>query len=165
MGKGVYKIKKGKNVVKINDINILKTQNKLSKNNKSKTLFIDYSTVTEWVKDRVSLDSLPYTNKYNSLILNFTISFKTSKLTKTTHYTDYQKQLYNEVKRLKEVEDLGYRRISYVLYEKGYRSIRTNSVLRNNYIYSIYKKGKIRENRINRDFQTKVKDIVIYENV
>ena len=126
---------------------------------------LHYSTVTEWVKDRVSLDSLPYTNKYNSLILNFTISFKTSKLTKTTHYTDYQKQLYNEVKRLKEVEDLGYRRISYVLYEKGYRSIRTNSVLRNNYIYSIYKKGKIRENRINRDFQTKVKDIVIYENV
>ncbi len=50
MGKGVYKIKKGKNVVKINDINILKTQNKLSKNNKSKTLFIDYSTVTDLAK-------------------------------------------------------------------------------------------------------------------
>ena len=50
MGKGVYKIKKGKNVVKINDINILKTQNKLSKNNKSKTLFIDYSTVTDFAR-------------------------------------------------------------------------------------------------------------------
>jgi len=59
---------------------------------------------------------------------------------------------------------LGYRRISYVLYEKGYRSIRTNSILRYNYIYSIYKKGKIREKRINRYFKTVVKDIMIYEN-
>ena len=107
----------------------------------------------------------PYINKYNSLILNFTISFKTSKLTKTSHYNQYQQNLYDEVKRLKEVEELGYRRISYVLYEKGYRSIRKNSVLRNNYIYSIYKKGKVREKRINRDFQTLINDIVIYENV
>ena len=55
---------------------------------------------------------------------------------------------------MKEIEGYGYRRISYILYEKGFRSIRTDSILKNNYIYSIYKKGKIREQRINREYET-----------
>jgi len=114
-----------------------------------------YSTVTEWVKREVS---------YDSIIMTFTICIKTSTLTKTTHYTGYQQKLFDEVKRLKEVEGLGYRRISYVLYDKGYRGIRKNSILRYNYIYSIYHKGKIREKRINRKFKTVVKDIMIYES-
>ncbi len=126
---------------------------------------LTYSTVTEWLNYRVNSISTPYTNKYNSLILNFTISIKTSKLTKTTHYTQYQQNLYDEVKRLKEVEELGYRKISYLIYDKGYRSVRTNSVLRNNFICSIYKKGKVREERINRDFKTLINDIIVYENV
>tara|TARA_B110000240_G_scaffold36622_1_gene40266 strand:+ start:287 stop:547 length:261 start_codon:yes stop_codon:yes gene_type:complete len=86
-------------------------------------------------------------------------------LTKTSHYNEYQQKLYDEVKRLKEVEGLGYRRISYVLYEKGYRSVRTNSVLKNNYIYSIYKKGKIRENRIERTFESNISNIMVYEDL
>ena len=106
----------------------------------------------------------PINYKYNSLICKFTISFSTPLLTTTSHYTPYQQKLYDEVKRLKDDLGLGYRRISYVLYEEGYRSIRTNSILRYNYIYSIYKKGKIREKRINRYFKTVVKDIMIYEN-
>ena len=66
---------------------------------------------------------------------------------------------------LKEEYNLGYRRISYLIYEKGYRSIRTDSILDNRYIYSIYKKGKVREDRINRDFKTLINDIIVYENV
>ena len=58
---------------------------------------------------------------------------------------------------------LGYRRISCVLYKKGYRGIRKNSILRYNYIYSIYHKGKVRAKRINRKFKNVVKDIMIYE--
>ena len=116
----------------------------------------NYSTVTEWVKREVS---------YDSIIMTFTICIKTSTLTKTTHYTGYQQKLFDEVKRLKEVEGLGYRRISYVLYDKGYRGIRKNSILRYNYIYSIYQKGKVREKRINRKFKTVVKDIMIYESL
>ena len=84
-------------------------------------------------------------------------------MTKTSHYSKYQQQLYDEVKMLKEEYDLGYRRISYLIYEIGYRGIRNNQVLRNNDIYSIYKKGKIREERINREFKTVIKDIMIYE--
>ena len=64
---------------------------------------------------------------------------------------------------MKEVEGYGYRRISYILYDKGYRSIRTDSILKNNYIYSIYKKGKIRDERINREFETTIGDINVYE--
>ena len=114
----------------------------------------NYSTVTEWVKREVS---------YDSIMMTFTICIKTSTLTKTTHYTGYQQKLFDEIKRLKEVEGYGYKRISYILYEKGYRSIRTDSILRHNYIYSIYKKGKIREKRINREFKTVMKEIMIYE--
>ena len=109
-------------------------------------------------------NSNKYPKDYDSLICKFTLSFKTSTLTKTSHYTTYQQKLFEEVKRLKEIEGLGYRKISYILYEKGYRSVRTNSILRYNYIYSIYHKGKIREKRINRKFKTVVKDIMIYES-
>jgi len=97
-------------------------------------------------------------------MMTFTVFIKTSTLTKTIHYTGYQQKLFDEIKRLKEVEGYGYKRISYILYEKGYRSIRTDSVLRHNYIYSIYKKGKIREKRINREFTTVVKNIMVYES-
>ena len=101
---------------------------------------------------------------YDSLTMEFTICIKTSTLTKTTHYTGYQQKLFDEIKRLKEVEGYGYKRISYILYEKGYRSIRTDSILRYNYIYSIYKKGKIREQRINRKFKPNIRGIMVYVN-
>ena len=97
--------------------------------------------------------------------MTFTICIKTSTLTKTTHYTGYQQKLFDEIKRLKEVEGYGYKRISYILFEKGYRSIRTDSILRYNYIYSIYKKGKIREERISRKFKPIIKDIMVYESL
>ena len=54
---------------------------------------------------------------------------------------------------------MGYRRISYVLNEKGFKSSRSNKILKNNYIYSIYYKGKIRENRINREFDSVISDV------
>mgnify|MGYP004337623503 FL=1 len=60
---------------------------------------------------------------------------------------------------MKEERNLGYRRISYILNEKNYRSIRSNKILKNNYIYSIYYKGKIRENRINRKFDSEISDV------
>ena len=54
--------------------------------------------------------------------------------------------------------NLGYRRISRILFEKNYRS---NKILKNNYIYSIYKNGKIRENRINTEFDSELYNIFI----
>ena len=98
-------------------------------------------------------------------MMTFTICIKTTTLTKTSHYTGYQQKLFDEIKRLKDIEGYGYKRISYILYEKGYRSIRTDSILRYNYIYSIYKKGKIREDRVNRYFKPVIKDIMVYESL
>ena len=93
------------------------------------------------------------------IILEFKLNITSSKLSKTTHYTSYQQKLYRLIKFLKEERNLGYRRISYILNEKNYRSIRSNKILKNNYIYSIYYKGKIRENRINREFDNEISDV------
>ena len=92
------------------------------------------------------------------IILEFKLNIISSNLSKTTHYTSYQQKLYRLIKFLKEERNLGYRRISYILNEKNYRSIRSNKILKNNYIYSIYYKGKIRENRINREFDSIISD-------
>ena len=98
-------------------------------------------------------------NEVEKINVEFDLIIRTSKLTKTTHYTTYQQKLYRLIKFLKEKRGIGYRRISHILTEKGYRSVRTKSVLKNNYIYSIYKKGKIRENRIERSFDSKIDNL------
>ena len=95
------------------------------------------------------------------IILEFKLNITSSKLSKTTHYTSYQQKLYRLIKFLKEERNLRYRRISYILNEKNYRSIRSNKILKHNYIYSIYYKGKIRENRINREFDSIISDVKI----
>ena len=43
--------------------------------------------------------------------------------------------------------------------EKGYRSVRTKSILKPNFIFSIYQKGKIREHRIERKIKSNIEDI------
>ena len=93
------------------------------------------------------------------IILSFKLNIISSKLTNTTHYTSYQQKLYRLVKFLKEERNLGYRRISHILTDKGFRSVRTNSILQNSYIYTIYSNGKIRENRINRSFYSEIENI------
>ena len=63
------------------------------------------------------------------------------------------------VKFLKEQKGLGYRRISHILFTKGYRTVRSKKPIMNNYVYSIYSKGKIRENRIERSFKSTLTDL------
>ena len=79
-----------------------------------------------------------------------------------SNYSSYQYKLYRLVKFLKENRGVGYRRISHILTHKGYRSSRTNSILKPNFIYSIYKKGKIREERYGRTFEPKIKNTFCY---
>ena len=43
--------------------------------------------------------------------------------------------------------------------EKGYRSVRTKSILKPNFIFSIYKKGQIREDRLVRKVKSNIEDI------
>ena len=119
----------------------------------------NHSTVTDCFDNTTF--GLNNSNKKDveSILFSFDLIIRTSKLTKTSHYNSYQYKLYRLIKFLKEERGIGYRRISHILTEKGYRSVRTNSILKNNYIHSIYKKGKIRENRIERSFNSKIEDI------
>ena len=93
------------------------------------------------------------------IILEFKLNIISSNLTKTTHYTSYQQKLYRLIKFLKDERGIGYRRISHILFDKGYRTIRSNKPIMNNYVYSIYSKGKIRESRIYRSFDSKIDDL------
>jgi hypothetical protein len=76
----------------------------------------------------------------------------------------YQTKLYRIIKFLVEKKKLSLKRISDILFEKGYRSVRTKSVLRSNYIHSIYKKGKVREERIGRVFKSEITNIMVLVN-
>ena len=86
-------------------------------------------------------DSVPENSKIKvveSIDLSFDLIIRTSKLTKTSHYNTYQQKLYRLVKFLKQERGIGYRRISHILTEKGYRSVRTNSMLKNSYIFKYF---------------------------
>ena len=99
-----------------------------------------------------------WNNEY-FIVFSFTINITTSKLTKTSHYTKRQQKLYDKIKQLKEIEKLSYRKISEVLEKLKYRSVRSGKI-QNQIIYSsIYKKGKIREERINREFKDRISDM------
>ena len=99
-----------------------------------------------------------WNNEY-FIVFSFTINVTTSKLTKTSHYTKRQQKLYDKIKQLKEVEKLSYRKISDKLEKLKYRSVRSGKILKNNFIHSIYKNGKIRENRVERNFESKIENI------
>ena len=114
-----------------------------------------YSTVTDSFHNEV-VD--PKNIKNLSLKISFTLSLENCNLN-ISHYTTYQKKLFRLVKFLKENRGLGYKRISHIMTEKGYRSVRTNSILKPNFIFSIYKKGKIREHRIERKIKSTIEDV------
>ena len=123
-------------------------------------LVLNHSTVTDCFK----------TNSPNSksgefrILKQFNISFKlvvkSSSLTSLHHYNNKQQQLYDEIKHLKEVKGYGYRRISQILCEKGFTTVRSNKPILNNYVHSIYRRGKTREERINRGYESTIQDMM-----
>ena len=122
-------------------------------------MFQNYSTATDCFSTTGSIPFNSNKKGVESIIFSFDLIIRTLKLTKTSHYNTYEYKLFLLIKFLKEERGIVYRRISHILTKKGYRCVRTNSILKNNYIYSIYKKGKIRENRIERSFDSKIENI------
>lgn len=94
------------------------------------------------------------------LNLSFTLLLQSSSLSNIHHYNYDQKKLYRLIKFLKDERGIGYRRISHILYDKGFRTIRSNKPIQNNYVYSIYSKGKIREERLSRSYESLILDVV-----
>ena len=68
----------------------------------------------------------------------------------TTKYTPYQQYLYDRIKGYKDniVSGIGYRKITKILNSEGLKTP-MGKVFKPNNVFSIYKKGKIREERLN----------------
>ena len=98
----------------------------------------------------------------SNIFLKFTITVSSSNLN-NYFYSEHQQYLYDTIKEL-HGKGLGYRKISNWFNERNIKTPR-GSEFKGNYVFSILKKGKIRENRINRDFKTVIKDIIIYETL
>ena len=77
-----------------------------------------------------------------------------------SNYSEYQEYLFNRICKYKEcfLTPIGYRKISQIFNYEGLKTPR-NTEFTNSKVHSIYKKGKIREERINRE------DIVIISPV
>ena len=86
-------------------------------------------------------------------------NIRSSKLSKDNYYNPYQYKLFRLIKFLKEERGIGCRRISHILYDKGFRTIRSNKPILNNYVYGIYKNGKIREERLSRSYDSQIQEM------
>jgi hypothetical protein len=103
-----------------------------------------------------------YLDSYVKSYLNLTLVVKSQKLYRQKTYNSYQEELYNLCVKLKK-KGLGYRRISYYLNDRGYKSVRGVKLL-NTHIHSIIKKGLIRRERIkslksHNDYKLSIKDM------
>ena len=74
-----------------------------------------------------------------------------------THYSPYLSFLHNKIKQLK-AEGLGYRKIAKRLNEENIKTSRGNTLYPSS-VYSILKKKKIRDERLNRVFDKKVSEL------
>ena len=122
---------------------------------------LNHSTVTDLFKNNQLARRFRETERTESIFISFDLVVTSANLC-YSNYSSYQFKLYRLVKFLKENRGVGYRRISHILTYKGYRSSRTNSILKPNFIYSIYKKGKIREERYGRVFEPKIENTFSY---
>ena len=97
------------------------------------------------------------------LNVSFLVSITTTKLWKS-NYSEYQQYLFNRICEYKEcfLTPIGYRKISQIFNEEGLKTPR-GSPFKNNHVHSIYKKGLIREERMNRKDIVEVSQPIIEE--
>ena len=107
-----------------------------------------YSTVTD-LSEREELDSLNY-------IVEFTVTVSSSNLN-NYFYSEHQQYLYDTIKEL-HGKGLGYRKISNWFNERDIKTPR-GSEFKGNYVFSILKKGRIREERINQESKWEIKNV------
>ena len=74
-------------------------------------------------------------------------------------YSEHQQYLYNTIKELHE-KKLGYQKISNWFNERNLKTPR-GSKFKGNYVFSILKKGKIREERLKTESKWKMEEIKI----
>ena len=104
------------------------------------------------MSERGKLDSPEY-------FLKFTISISSTNLN-NYFYSEHQQYLYNTIKELHQ-KGLGYKEISNWFNERNIKTPR-GSEFKGNYVFSILKKGRIREERVNRESSWKIEEVKIY---
>ena len=114
----------------------------------SLTILQSYSTVPGLDSNIVSNSKSDHQFDFTKLILSFKLTVNVGGLINKHNYNLKQQQLFSLIKNYKDNQHLSYKRISELLFKEGYRSIRKNKVLKPNYVWSIYKKGQQRDNRI-----------------
>ena len=108
----------------------------------------NHSTVTD-LSEREELDSLNY-------FIEFTVTVSSSNLN-NYFYSEHQQYLYNTIKQL-HGKGLGYQKISNWFNERDIKTPR-GSEFKGNYVFSILKKGRIREERINQESKWEIKNV------
>jgi hypothetical protein len=111
---------------------------------------LSYSTVTN-LSERDEFDSFQY-------FIEFTVTVSSSNLN-NYFYSEHQQYLYDTSKKLYG-EGLGYRKISNWFNERDIKTPR-RSEFKGNYVFSILKKGKIREERLKTESKWKIEEIKI----
>ena len=109
-----------------------------------------YSTVTK------SLSREDYSRRKVNLLFDINI---TDKNLNNYFYSEHQQYLYDTSKKIYG-EGLGYRKISNWFNERNIKTPRGNE-FKGNYVFSILKKGKIREERLNRESDWKIHSVKI----
>ena len=61
-----------------------------------------------------------------------------------------------------EKEGKTFKQISEYLDKLGYKTVRSNKTIKPQYVYSIYTKGKLREDRINRSFESYISNVELF---
>jgi len=120
-------------------------------------MFLNHSTVIDYFGNNKS-SPIP------CLYLGFQIHIKSLQLSSVHQYSFEQEKLFRIIKYLKEQKKCGYRKISDVLIRKGYKTVRSKKPILNNYVYSIYKNGKMRERRLGRSNDTQLSDFRCWFN-
>ena len=102
-----------------------------------------------------------YSEKWVKTQISLTIRVESQLLKGQQSYSSYQKFLYELCLKLKN-KGYGYRRISYILNGRGYKSVR-GKVFKNGHVQSLLNKGKVRKDRLSslkshNDYKLKVID-------
>jgi len=108
----------------------------------------NYSTVTK------SLSREDYSGRKVNLLFDINI---TEKNLNNYFYSEHQQYLYDTSKKLYG-EGLGYRKISNWFNERNIKTPR-GSKFKGNYVFSILKKGRIREERLNRESKWNIEEV------
>ena len=134
---------------KWSDENYIHNQNR--KRVSSQITLSNYSTVTD-LSERVKCET---PTKH----LQFTIQISGTNLNYYPEYNSHQQFLFDKCTELKK-KGLGYRKISNWFRERNIKT-KMGSEMKGNYVYSILKKGNVKEKRDNRTFKPIIKDLGI----